>query len=591
MIKSSRSFRILCISILFALVFVIIISIDELQNYIGKELQRSNLKHLIEFKVQSHKLSLEQNDHLWPDYILFQTYKLLLQNNHNLETTFECVGHQYNQSCLFKNLYYNDRTFWILTTKKFTYPLPEVRLGAFIMSQFNPNRRRFYSYADLEEFVVHKINPIVIPNTTVYFDQPWLSNIGHALFDGLYPAYLALIRFQPKHLQPFRILLSCMNDVGNHSFSQEVYNVFSGLGTMNASLLESMSVGRWFAFQEIVMGSGNMCQRCLQPNLQLPGGIEMNGSRLFRDRMYIKHGLVPPNVRRSPFSEQYRTGKPLRAYVIDNKRFTNEDKIEIKAAIDEINQYTYSHKDQALTTDKKLFWPFVHVTYIGYSIITAPEEKSFQQSSEKPKSKKILSNSKMRAHLRFLKDMDIHITGPGTGQMYQTFLSDGSVIINLGGIGSKKQNNTIEKYASFLEQYVTAGTPYVKGFYYPMNERPSGIKREIVVELIRRAAQIITNGFEIPVNPRDNLALDGQLFTDMCELDKNFCKTVTERSESNDFACIDTWPEEIIHEKGPWSLEGILHGERKINCSFNRTLLYLLRRKYNISCHTQTISN
>ena len=30
--------------------------------------------------------------------------------------------------------------------------------------------------------------------------------------------------------------------------------------------------------------------------------------------------------------------------------------------------------------------------------------------------------------------MDIHITGPGTGQIYQTFLSDGSVSINLGGL-------------------------------------------------------------------------------------------------------------------------------------------------------------
>ncbi|CAF4455377.1 unnamed protein product [Rotaria magnacalcarata] len=106
------------------------------------------------------------------------------------------------------------------------------------MSQFNPNRRRFYSYIDLEEFVSHKINPTVIPNMTVYFDQPWLSNIGHALFDGLYPAFVALIRFQPKHLQPFRILLHIMSDNGKYSFSQSVYNVFAGLGTMNASVLE-----------------------------------------------------------------------------------------------------------------------------------------------------------------------------------------------------------------------------------------------------------------------------------------------------------------------------------------------------------------
>jgi hypothetical protein len=99
--------------------------------------------------------------------------------------------------------------------------------------------------------------------------------------------------------------------------------------------------------------------------------------------------------------------------------------------------------------------------------------------------------------------------------MYQTFLSDGSVNINLGGLGYIKQNDTLIKYTAFMEQYMTAGTPYIKGLYYPINERPKGIKREIVTTLIRKAAQLIMDGFSIPVNPRDNLAPDGQLFTDM----------------------------------------------------------------------------
>ncbi|CAF4760212.1 unnamed protein product [Rotaria sp. Silwood1] len=58
-----------------------------------------------------------------------------------------------------------------------------------------------------------------------------------------------------------------------------------------------MSTDRWFVFDELVMGSDMMCQRCIQPTLQLPGGVKMNGSRLFRDRMYIQHGLIPPILR------------------------------------------------------------------------------------------------------------------------------------------------------------------------------------------------------------------------------------------------------------------------------------------------------
>ncbi|CAF4374939.1 unnamed protein product, partial [Rotaria sordida] len=87
--------------------------------------------------------------------------------------------------------------------------------------------------------------------------------------------------------------------------------------------------------------------------------------------------------------------------------------------------------------------------------------------------------------------MDIHITGPGTGQMYQTFLSDGSITINLGGIKPRGSENTEKAYSSYLEQYMTSGTPYIKGLYYPINERQKGIKKDEVIKLIRQASKLI----------------------------------------------------------------------------------------------------
>ncbi|CAF4541360.1 unnamed protein product, partial [Rotaria magnacalcarata] len=331
--------------------------------------------------------------------------------------------------------------------------------------------------------------------------------------------------FQPKHLQPFRILLHTMSDNGKYSFSQNVYNVFAGLGTMNASILEKMSAGRWFAFQEIVMGSGNMCQRCLQSNLQLPGGIELNGSMLFRDRMYKQHDLSPPTIRKNHSFERQHLRRPLKAYVIHNKRFTDDDKIEIQAAIDEINKYTAVNKNQTTENGENLRWPLVHVSYISYPLIAAREEAKSQFSTPIIQSKTIIS------------------------------------------------------------------TPYIKGLYYPINERPLGIKRKIVIQLIRKATQLILNGFTIPVHPRENLASDGQLFTEMCELDQQFCMAVTERSEKNSFWCIDTWPEEIINENGPWSSKGIIDGGRTVMYPCNRTLLNQLRRKYSIDYHVKTMSN
>ncbi|CAF5043648.1 unnamed protein product, partial [Rotaria socialis] len=91
------------------------------------------------------------------------------------------------------------------------------------------------------------------------------------------------------------------------------------------------------------MGSGTMCQRCTQPNFQLPGGVELDGSRLFRDRMYQQHGLIHPTVRQKSSSEGRSRRDVLLAYVVDNKRYTAEDRKEIDAAISEINNYTNSY--------------------------------------------------------------------------------------------------------------------------------------------------------------------------------------------------------------------------------------------------------
>jgi hypothetical protein len=76
---------------------------------------------------------------------------------------------------------------------------------------------------------------------------------------------------------------------------------------------------------------------------------------------------------------------------------------------------------------------------------------------------------------------------------------------------------------------VRAGTPYIAGLYYPINKRRDGIKIVEVGKLIRQAAQLIMQGFRLPVDPKASLASDGQVFVDQCEYDKEFCSLVTVR--------------------------------------------------------------
>ncbi|CAF3645293.1 unnamed protein product [Rotaria sp. Silwood1] len=137
---------------------------------------------------------------------------------------------------------------------------------------------------------------------------------------------------------------------------------------------------------------------------------------------------------------------------------------------------------------------------------------------------------------------------------------------------------------------MASGAPYLKALYYPINDRPKGIKRQQLVKLIREAANLIMNGFSMPVNPIDNLAPDGQLFVELCEKDKALCELITGRAPGTSFDCYHFWVEELIHERGPWREVVGSDGKRKSHCPFNRTLMRELRDKYGIIHYEKSVS-
>ena len=521
----------------------------------------------------------------------------IVEDRNDLETKVECRGSGYKRSCLYKNLYYYYNHFRVLTVNGSVLPPLKVRLGMRINSSrtgpadqwnlfdYDPPRRLFRTYADLERFVHTEVVPHLIPDLTVYFKQPWHFNIGHALFDGLYPAYMSLTLFPPRHLQPFRSLIDLDNNTCSDCWSEDVTRHFSGLGLMKERVLKGLSTQRWYVFDELIMGNGDMGQRCIQPNYQLGGGVDGDGSRLFRDRMYQRHGLLLPVVRQSHSAEHRRLTTPLKAYVIDNKRFSVKDITEINAAVDEINNYTIKRANYSIKYLKTLPWPLIHVVYLNYRDVKAQisnyDRFNITETSSGEHSQNLLENDFV-AQLKLLRDMDIHITGPGTAQMYQTFLPDGSVTINLGRLRKISSQNRSILYPSFMEQYMTAGTPYIQGFYYPINKRKLGLQRYELVKLIREAGKRIMDGFRIPVDPHNNLAADGQLFKEMCATDQEFCQSVTSRDLDRETACLNFWAEDMVHGLEQWSAEGSQQSVNGTRCPLNRTLLATLKQKYDI---------
>jgi hypothetical protein len=534
--------------------------------------------------AKSMNLSLEQITSLFRHHANPQMNTQFHRANGVLETLVECVGPLYNQSCLYTNLYYVNSTFMVLTIKGRTLPNLTVSVDWIPPLDLSPSKREFDSYAQLESFVREVVDPTVIPDLTVYHHQLWSFNVAHALFDGLYPAYVSLIRFAPRHLHPFRLLASFFGC--KDCWNAFVCSRFAGLGILDLNILKNMSIERWFVFDSLIMGNGKMCQRCMQSDMQLPGGIELEGSKLFRDRMYERHGLLPPATRNQHSAENRSPQDLLIAYVINNKRYTDDDKKEINAAINEINDYTDMYLNKPSVNITKMRRPLIHIYYLDYGIITGHNSKSHPLDTVGADARSLAyeqTKNRLEAQLQILRKMDIHVTGPGTGQFYQTFLPDGSVTINLGGLASMTEGNKTIKYTMFVEQYVTAGTPYIKGLYYPINERTNGIKKKQVIELVEEAAKLIMDGFSIPVAPKDNLAADAHLFMEMCEKDKDFCTSFTERTMGREIYCMDSWLERFVHEDHVWRVEGVFENGRNITCPFNRTLLKELRKKYHIS--------
>ncbi|CAF1317862.1 unnamed protein product [Adineta steineri] len=180
-----------------------------------------------------------QNNNTQIKLITSKTNSTSINQKKSFKTSIQCIGSFDKQSCLFENLYYFNSEFIILTINETQFPLYSLRINSFYLLPIEIKQREFNSYIDLEKFVRTIIELIIFPSVTVYFIQEWHYNISHALFDGLYPAYVALIRFSPRYLQPFRILTELYDR--NKCWTEDIYHRFAGLGIIKEPDLKELS--------------------------------------------------------------------------------------------------------------------------------------------------------------------------------------------------------------------------------------------------------------------------------------------------------------------------------------------------------------
>jgi len=476
-------------------------------------------------------------------------------------TTVECRGLKRNRTCAFKNLYFNldDNGFQVLSLEGTTFP--DFKSVMLLHKFASPNKIRLKSFKSLFEFrdFVQTHSPKVHEGLSLVYDSIWHFNIGHALWDGLYPAFLALCEWG-RSSEKFRSVVGIAGNCkqpgteDGKCMSEGVFRRFGGGEFLPYSGLNGTG---WHRFTDAVAGSGRKGQRSINRDYALPGASTepLDGARLFRDRMYLSHGLEKLRVRTSE--------QALNGIIIDNKRFTPPEVDLLRTFANEV-----SSQGQ------------IYLEYLSYG--SHPYGGNFTKQ------------------LELVQGAVIHVSGPGTGQAYGPFLGDGSVHVNLGDrrsvfadFSSAADDKHVDKFVSFLEEVWSEGIPYIRALYYdPFLREPTNLQKPELFAIISNAKRLIDSSFAIPVPPGVNLSPVGQVFKEYCYANETGCEEVLSQmngdravgfsSSIEDVGWCTTyaWAENIVFEKGGWSKEGQEVDGHVVSCALDRSLLQEIRSRH-----------
>lgn len=455
-------------------------------------------------------------------------------------TEVQCIGPSYNVTCKFKNLYFVD--------SRFTAYFPEGVHPPKEMQSILPIHR--YGGAD-PPTVLYSSPPSVdeiVSGTTLYYHTIWHQNIGHFLWDGLYPAYVALTQWgvQEEDFNSVVVYEAECSQFGAPNDRCISEDIMKRIGGEKGKFFTKGHMQGNLRFDQFIMGSGHKGARTFNRDYSMWGERDLGALRSFRDRLYRVYGLNPPPRRNS--SLEHRQTKRLRAVIIGNKRYTSLETDNLKAAAQEVS---------ALGETVNL-----HVDYIDYGD----------------------TRNNFTKQLELLQNADIHMTGPGTGMSYLDFMPDGSVHVALGMEGAWPWNDRVRPYSgsdvSFMEEYWAEGNTHVRALFYPIKERrkQGGLTKPLIKSLLDDAALLIRSDFKMPVEPGMNLSPVGQTFKAYCyTVGHDLCdRTLARMNGDIPAENCDAWPDGIVWEAGGYSEAGF----KGYHCEIDRKALRELRKRH-----------
>ena len=350
----------------------------------------------------------------------------------------------------------------------------------------------------------------------------WMGNIGHTLFDSLYAIFASLTEYSHLHLKPFRIINTrTQTDV---PWIGGVMDTAAPLGLVySANFFHKSDV---VFLRKLLLPNYARCIMCITSDRYY--GVSM-GYEIFP--LLRQHLLTR-------FSVSARGVQASLVIAVHNKRFTRNDYIALEGALHSV-------------AGRLVDW----------------------------------SGMDFRLQLQLISNTKIHLSAPGTAMMYQPFLPDGAVHVNLGACTRYQYQTTVwaailslyypgytDPIQGYMEQSMVASTSYQRALYYPANEICGGLTRVRLLFLLQQAEAIYASNFSIPVARGVNLSPEGRIVQALLRTDPVFREHIANSVAHKECATGRyIWPEIIVREQGGWAT-----GE----CRLNRTRLGELKQIY-----------
>lgn len=360
-------------------------------------------------------------------------------------SSYQVIDEPYETSVLYNDLYIIDGKICYVTDQYIDLPAVNKFINNYV---FKP---KIYT-----ESVPEVINSIELAALS---DCLWYGNIGHALWDGIYPIYLALCKFNLEN-ESFDYLTTEMSN--HNTIAYSAIKTFIGGNIYQYDSLD-MPVTH---IKKLVAGTGSAGNVVMRPDYTTYGN-KYDALNKFKNRMYERH-----------FVKCKSKNEEVNIIWIDNKRYTQNERIVIQRIIEERGD----------------------IKYVSY-----PDYKTFTD------------------HLSLIGNTDIQITGPGTAMIYIPFLRFGGVNVNLGYMEHTQKNtarpniyidsciNDNYQFPGYMEQSLCNACHWTSSLYYDRYTH-NELEYNSLNQLINQAISLSISGKILPSHHN----IDAKIYVEYC---------------------------------------------------------------------------